>query len=375
MIIMIFKNALVCDENFALVRADLKTENGIISGTGKFGEDGIDCAGRVILPGFIDIHIHGCRGADCTDLSPGSLSVMSGYLASRGVTSFCPATMTLPEEKLAEVFENIRASSESLPGAYIHGINMEGPFISSAKKGAQDGKYILNPDAALFKRLNSVFPVKLCDIAPEMPGAEEFIKEVSKLCTVSAAHTAADYETAMRGFDAGITHVTHLFNAMTQLGSREPGTVGAAFDSKTVTCELICDGIHIAPAVLRIAFALLGENRTVVISDAMMAAGMPDGEYSLGGQTVIKKGDARLPDGTLAGSVTDLFSEFRNLISYGIPLSQVIRSLTLNPARAIGADGETGSIEPGKSADFIILNGEMDRIISVYAKGKLIFEG
>ena len=372
---MIFKNASVCDDSFKFINTDLIIEDGRFSQTAETAGEEYDCTGLVIIPGFIDIHIHGCCGADCTDLREDSVLRMSEYLASRGVTSFCPATMTLAPESLKQAFRIISASTGAEKGAYIHGINMEGPFISAAKKGAQDGRNIRLPDINLFYELNSICRVRICDIAPELPGAQEFIREVSRICTVSAAHTAADYDTAMRAFDYGITHVTHLFNAMTQFGSREPGLVGAAFDSPGVTCELICDGIHIAPATLRTAFRALGRDRTAVISDAMMASGLPDGEYYLGGQAVIKKGDARLPDGTLAGSVTDLFEEFRNLISFGIPQEQVIRSLSINPARVIGADNETGSIKAGKYADFIILNGEMNEIISVFAKGKCVFEG
>lgn len=372
---MIFKNATVCDDSFKFIKKDLIIENGRFSESAADRGEEYDCTGLVIIPGFIDIHIHGCCGADCTDLREDSVLRMSRYLATRGVTSFCPATMTLAPEDLKQAFHNISGSIGKEEGAYIHGINMEGPFISAAKKGAQDGRKIRLPDIHLFDELNSICRVRICDIAPELPGAEEFIRGVCRVCTVSAAHTAADYETAMKAFDWGITHVTHLFNAMTQFGSREPGLVGAAFDSPEVTCELICDGIHIAPATLRSAFRLLGRDRTAVISDAMMASGLPDGEYSLGGQTVIKRSDARLADGTLAGSVTDLFEEFRNLISFGIPQEQVIRSLSVNPARAIGADNETGSIKTGKYADFIILNSEMDEIISVFAKGKCIFEG
>ncbi len=372
---MIFKNATVCNDCFDFVKADLRVESDRIAEIGKIDEEGCDCTGMVILPGFIDIHIHGCNGSDCTDLNSDSVLKMSEYLASRGVTSFCPATMTLSSEELKKSFSLIGAAMGRENGAYIQGINMEGPFISREKKGAQDGKYIRNPDIAQFKELNSVCRVSICDIAPELPGADDFIKQVSKICTVSAAHTAADYAAAIKAFDLGITHVTHLFNAMTQFGSREPGLVGAAFDRENVMCELICDGIHIAPATLRAAFRILGKDRTVVISDAMMAAGLPDGEYTLGGQRVIKKRDARLADGTLAGSVTDLFEEFGKLLSFGIPIEQVVRSLSINPAIAIGADAETGSLSKGKLADLTVLNGQMNSIISVYAKGKLVYDG
>lgn len=372
---MVYKNALVyLGRDSGFKQTDLKTNGEIIEAVGNFGGEGEDCTGKVILPGFIDIHIHGCNGYDCTDGNPQSAAKMSEYLASRGVTSFCPATMTVGKDQLRASFSFIAKTMGSEKGAYIHGINMEGPFISPNKKGAQSADNILNPDINFFRELNEICPVKLVDIAPEMPGAEDFTAEAGEICIVSAAHTEIGYDQAVNAFDKGISHVTHLFNAMTQFGSREPGLVGAAFDYKKnkVMCELICDGIHISPATLRTAFSILGD-RAVVISDSMSAAGLPDGEYSLGGQTVFKRGDARLSDGTLAGSVTDLFSEFRNLISFGIPSDDVINALTLNPAASIGADGYTGSVTVGKNADFIILNREMSEIEATIVKGRRVF--
>lgn len=374
---MLYKNATVYlpDGGGVFKKTDIRTEGKIIADTGAFEGEGADCSGMVILPGFIDIHIHGCNGFDCTDGNPESAGRMSEFLASRGVTSFCPTTMTVDERLLADSFENISKTMGKENGAYIHGINMEGPFISPAKKGAQSEKYIKDPDIELFMRLNEICQVRLVDIAPERTGADEFIKEVKKICRISAAHTQASYEEAMRAFSLGVSHVTHLFNAMTQFGSREPGLVGAAFDNADddFHCELICDLIHIAPATLRAAFKILGKDKTVVISDGTAAAGLGEGEYYLGGQKVIKTDAVRLQDGTLAGSSADLFGEFRNLISVGIPFDQIIASLTVNPASAIGADGITGSIEKGKNADFVILNGDMTEIIMTVVKGKRVF--
>ena len=370
---MIIKNAIVYGADFCAAEADIEIENGKIKRIGKTEESGEDFSGCVILPGFIDIHIHGCNMADATDGKPDSAAAMSRWLATKGVTSFCPTTMTLPPQTLKECFSYIKNTMGNEEGAYIHGINMEGPFISPEKKGAQAEEHILEPDFDLFIKLNDICPVRLVDIAPEQPGADEFIEKVSKICTVSAAHTAANYAQAKAGFEKGITHATHLFNAMNGLGSREPGTVGAVFDSDNVRAELICDGIHICPATLRIAFKLLGEDRTVVISDAMMAAGLSEGEYTLGGQRVIKTDAARLPDGTLAGSCTNLFDEFRNLLSFGIPLMQAIKSVTINPAKAIGADKITGSIEEGKNADLVILSSDFQQIKAVFVKGKRAF--
>lgn len=369
---MIIKNATIFDGNFNLISADIEFEDGKIKSIGKTEKDGLDFSGCVVLPGFIDIHIHGCNMADATDGKKDSVAVMSRYLAKNGITSFCPTTMTLSADFLKECFGYIRDTMGNEDGAYIHGINMEGPFIAPEKKGAQAAEHILEPDFELFSELNEICPIKLVDIAPERNGSNEFIKKASKICTVSAAHTTADYAQGKAAVDAGITHATHLYNAMNGLTSREAGMVGAVLDSENVTAELICDGIHICPATLRITFRALGEDRTVVISDAMMAAGLPDGEYTLGGQRVIKKNAARLIDGTLAGSATNLFEEFQNLLQFGIPLKHAVKSLTINPAKAIGADKITGSIECGKSADLLILSEDFKEIKAVFVKGKKV---
>ncbi len=370
---MILKNASVCNENFEFINADIEITGEKITAVGKLDGDGTDCTGLKIIPGFVDIHIHGCNNHDCTDGSPESVAQMSRYLAAHGVTSFCPTTMTLPETELARSFSFVKSAMGNEDGAYIHGINMEGPFISPAKKGAQNEKYITLPDIEFFERLNSICPVMLCDIAPEMPGAPEFIKSAKEKCVISAAHTTADYEAVTEAISCGLSHATHLFNAMTGFGSREPGAVGAFFDDKNSCCELICDGIHIAPPVLRTAFRILGENRTVVISDSMMAAGLADGEYSLGGQAVIKSGfRATLPDGTLAGSVTNLHSELLNLILFGIPEKQALKSVSINPAASIGAENICGSIAKGKNADLVIIDNELKNISAVFVKGRRI---
>ncbi len=367
---MIIKNALVYGADFEPCKTDIEIENGIIKNIGKTDSDGLDFSGCVALPGFIDIHIHGCNMADATDCNPDSAAKMSKWLATQGITSFCPTTMTLPVETLRKCFGYISDTMGKEEGAYIHGINMEGPFIAPEKKGAQDAAHILAPDYEVFDELNSICPVKLVDIAPEQNGAEDFIKKAKEVCTVSAAHTTANYEQGKKAIDSGVSHATHLYNAMNGLTSREAGMVGAVLDSDGVTAELICDGIHICPATLRITFKALGEDRTVVISDAMMAAGLDAGEYTLGGQRVIKTDAARLPDGTLAGSATNLFEEFQNLLSFGIPVKQAIKSVTINPAKAIGVNKITGSIESGKNADLLILSDDFKEIKAVFVKGK-----
>lgn len=369
---MIIKNATVYDGDFNPVRTDIEIENGIIKSLALSSAEGLDFTGCVVVPGFIDIHIHGCNLADATDGKADSAARMSKWLASNGITSFCPTTMTLPADTLRKCFGYIADTMGKEEGAYIHGINMEGPFIAHEKKGAQDGAHIIDPDFELFCELNNICPVKLVDIAPEKDGAEEFTKKAAELCTVSAAHTTADYAKGTEAFGWGISHATHLYNAMSGLGSREPGMVGAVLDSENVFAELICDGIHISPATLRITFKALGENRTVVVSDATMSAGLEPGEYMLGGQKIYKTDAARLADGTLAGSSTNLFEEFQNLRKFGIPLRQAVKSVTINPAKAIGADKKTGSIAVGKNADLLILSEDFSQIKAVFIKGKQI---
>ncbi len=370
---MIFKNAEILNENFEFVKGDLVVENGKIAGICQCAEgEGIDCSGLKILPGFIDIHIHGTKGGDTCDASEESLQIMSENLPRHGVTSFCPTTMTLSSEELEEIFKTISLVKGKEKGAYIHGINMEGPYISLAKKGAQKAEHVRKPDIDEFKKLNDICKVSLVDIAPEEDENNAFSKEASEICTVSVAHTSADVSAARKGFKNGITHATHLFNAMTGISARVPGVAGAVFDSDTVRAEIICDGFHVAPETLRMAFRLLGEDRTIVISDSMKAADCPDGEYMLGGQTVyVHDGKALLADGTIAASTSNIFDEFRNLLSFGIPFRHAVKSCTINPARAIGQDEIAGSIEKGKNADLLLVDEKME-IKGVYIKGEKI---
>lgn len=370
---MIFKNAEILNENFEFVKGDLLIEKGKIEGivSGVQGE-GLDCAGLKILPGFIDIHIHGTKGGDTCDAKEESLQIMSENLPRHGVTSFCPTTMTLSSEELERIFQTIALVKGKEKGAYIHGINMEGPYISLAKKGAQKAEHVRKPDVEEFKKLNSICNVSLVDIAPEEDENNAFSKEASEICTVSAAHTSADVSEARKGFENGITHATHLFNAMTGISARVPGVAGAVFDSDIVRAEIICDGFHVAPETLRMAFKLLGEDRTIVISDSMKAADCADGEYMLGGQTVyVRDGKALLADGTIAASTSNIFDEFKNLLSFGIDFKHAVKSCTINPAKAIGQDKVTGSIEVGKNADLLLVDEKME-IKGVFIKGEKI---
>ncbi len=375
---MLFKNAEVMNRDFELEKADIVVENGVITSVchrrSAQGEV-YNLDGLTVIPGLVDIHIHGCAGYDVCDATPEAISAIAKQLASLGVTSFCPTTMTVSAEDIEKALINIKCCMETPPeGATILGVNMEGPYISMNKKGGQKGDFVKNPDWKQFKKFYDLSGgiIKIVDIAPECGGADELIENASLLCTVSIAHTDANYEQAKAAFGKGITHVTHLFNAMPSFNHREPGVVGAVFDDERVRAELICDGFHIHPAVLRVAFRILGEEREIIVSDSMRAAGLPDGSYPLGGQTVfVNNGQARLADGTIAGSTTNLLQEVRNLVSFGVPFRQVIKAATINPAKAIREDGRVGSIEEGKTADFVVLDKELN-LKMVVARGKIV---
>ena len=373
---MLLIHANYLDEDFRLVQGDIEIEDGKILRVGKDlprkEEDlAVDCAGSyTVVPGFVDVHIHGCAGADTCDATREALEAMAAFLLAHGVTSFCPTTMTTSRETIQAA---LLAAKDMMDhpmdgGARVVGVNMEGPFIAKERKGAQKEEDILPPDFPLFQRFyeESGGIVRLVDVAPEQPGGLDFVEKASQLCTVSIAHTTADYDQAKAAFDKGVTHATHLFNAMSGLHHRKPGVVGAVFDDSRVRGELICDGFHIHPAVLRAAFRLLGD-RALIVSDSMRANGMPEGEaFDLGGQMVtVHQGKALLPDGTIAGSVTNLHQEIKNLVSFGVPFEQAVKAATLLPARAIGLDGEIGSIAPGKRADLVVLDENLD-IAAVY---------
>lgn len=377
---MILKNAKLFNDSFEIIQADVETDGEKIARIGpKLTGTGhsIDLSGCVILPGLVDIHIHGCVGADTFDGTRDAIERMAAHLVQKGVTSFCPTTMTGSAEQIAAALSAVRDCMDRPPqGAAVLGAHMEGPYLSAGKKGAQRGDALRSPDFAEFLRLyhGCGGAIRLVDVAPECENARYFITRASEFCTVSVAHSEADYDTAMQGFQWGITHATHLFNAMTGFHHRQPGIVGAVFDSPDVRAELICDGLHLHPAVLRTAFRLLGEKRSIIVSDSMRAAGLPDGESELGGQKVfLKNGEARLADGTIAGSTTNLLDEIRNLVRFGIPLRQIVRSATINPAAAIGMDGEIGSIRKGKRANFTVLNEALNLRL-VVVRGKVAYE-
>lgn len=332
-----------------------------------------DLDGALVIPGLVDIHVHGCAGADFSDGDYAGLVRMARYLARRGVTSFAPASMTLPYDALDKAFHAAaRLHREGLAdGARLMGIQMEGPFLSREKRGSQNPAYLRLPDWDRFLRLYDAAEglLRIVDVAPELPGAVEFTRRASEKCRVSVAHTAAGYDQAAAVFDAGATHLTHLFNAMSGIHHRHPGPIGAASERENVTAELICDGIHVHPSAVRMAFRLF-PGRICLISDALRCCGMADGSYSLGGQEILLSGGvARLTGGAIAGSAADLYQCMRQAVSFGIPREQAVWAATALPARVIGRESETGAIADGRAADFVICGGELEPE-AVYLGGK-----
>lgn len=341
----------------------------------------IDAKGRLIAPGLIDVHSHGCVGEDATTSDAEGIRKMCQSVATDGVTSWLPTLMTYPLESLGASFDmlrGLRTESQGDPpawnGAEILGVNMEGPFISKAKKGAHLEEYIIPPDADFV--LSYADLIRLITIAPELEGAMDLIKKLTATTEtrVAVGHTAIGYEEALEAFDAGATEVTHLFNAMNGIHHRNPGLVGAALTRKDVYCELIADTFHINKGLFQMV-ADCKKDRLVLITDSMRAAGLPDGDYDLGGQQVHKEGiHCLLPSGTIAGSVLRLNQAVYNLYTYtDLTLPEAVACASLHPAQAIGVDARKGSIEVGKDADLILIDEDL-HIYRTMTRGVTIYE-
>ncbi|MBP3900380.1 MAG: N-acetylglucosamine-6-phosphate deacetylase [Blautia sp.] len=397
---MLITNALVYGEDFRFHRGFIQIEDGRIRKIGDEqeestlqcvpGEDVLDAGGCFAIPGLIDMHFHGCMGADFCDGTQEAIKTLAEYELQAGVTAICPATLTLPVRELKHILaagaeyrrrQLAEKAAVKVPHeAELIGINMEGPFISPIKKGAQNGAYIIPADTEIMEEFLCAGEglVKTIGLAPEEnSGFEEYIAAVKKKVHVSLAHTNADYDTAIAAIRAGADHAVHLFNAMPPLGHREPGTVGAVFDSPNVTAELICDGNHVHPAVVRSVFRVLGPERVILVSDSLRAAGLGDGTIMLGGQEVIVTGTkAVLKDGgNLAGSVTDLGKCLRIAVKeMGIALEDAVRAATANPARVLGVSQEYGTLRSGKQGDVVLLDEDL-RVKTVIKNGIIINEG
>ena len=325
-----------------------------------------DAAGNYVIPGLTDIHFHGCMGSDCCDGTVEAFQTIARYELSQGITSITPATMTMSEEVLSQICRAAKTYRDTAEenAADFCGLYMEGPFINAAKKGAQNEKYITPADTAMLNRLQDLSGnmLRTVAIAPETAGAMDFIRENSSRVNISIAHTTADYDTAKEAIACGASQLTHTYNAMPPFSHRAPGPIGAAADDDHCRAELICDGIHIHPAVVRTTFKMFGDDRIIFISDSMRAAGLADGQYDLGGQNVTVKGNlAVLEDGTIAGSVTNLMDCVRTAVhDMGIPFASAVKCAAVNPAKAVGIYDAYGSLAPGKFANIVILDKNLD---------------
>ena len=345
-------------ENFTFRPREMVCDEGIIISVKDVSEGDLSPEEKetYIIPGLVDIHSHGCVGHDTCDADPAGLKEMLAYQRKNGIFTYFPTTMTLDEERLTKICKvtaQVAAEDETIGGIYL-----EGPFISYEKRGAQNPAYIAAPDYEMIKRLDAASGgrVRFVAIAPEKDGAIDCIRQGSGSFKYSIAHTTADYDTTIEAFRAGVHHVTHLFNAMPSYSHREPGVIGAALDCEDVCVELIADGIHVHPAAVRNTFKAFGPERVILISDSCEAAGMPDGEYELGGQKVFKKGRrATLSDGTLAGSASNLMDCLKEAIRMGVPKEWAVRAATYNPAVEAGVADRVGSLTLGKKAFYSVL--------------------
>jgi len=339
----------------------------------QFAED------SYLVPGFIDLHIHGVKGSDVMDAEPGAFSIISKALAAEGVTGFLATTMTADDQAIEAVLKCMPEAMQSEDGAAILGVHLEGPFIAKEKTGAQCREKVRQPDLALIKKWQRLSgnAVKLVTLAPELPGALDFIRAVHSMgILVSAGHTNATYEETELAIQAGCSQATHLFNAMRAIHQREPGAASALLLSGDVTAELIVDGIHLHPAIVDLAYRIKGKEKLMLVTDAIRAKCMGDGQYDLGGQQVkVKQAVAMLADGTLAGSVLTMHQAIKNIVLFTqCELADAIYMASTNPARKLGIDTQKGSIAVGKDADIVILGAGLEVDFTMRG-GREVFRG
>lgn len=375
------KNVKVYIKNVGIVKTNIGTENGRIAYIGNeeniepiFETDGI------VVPGFIDEHIHGAGGADAMDGTVESLQTISEFLAREGTTGFLATTMTQSPENITNALKAVKKVREKgeYKGAEVLGVHLEGPFISPKHVGAQPLEYVATPDAELFDKYNEASgnSIKIVTLAPEVEGGLGLVKHLSNIGVVaSVGHTGGKYADVVNAVAAGAMNVTHTYNAQTGLHHREAGVVGAAMLLDELNCEMICDTIHVSVPAIKLVIKNKPHDKYTLITDAMRAKGMPDGKSELGGQEVfVNNGEARLADGTLAGSVLKMNVAVKNLVEKaGVPFTDAIDFATYNPAKNIGVLNERGTIEVGKRADLTVLNSDFE-VLYTLVNGKIVYK-
>ena len=376
-----FKNVMVYVDGEGLKKCSVKFNDRILSiGEDCLAEQIVLPDDAIVLPGFIDQHIHGAGGSDGMDGTIKDISTIANTIAGEGTTSFLVTTMTQSPENITNALTTVKNYMDMglQEGARVLGIHLEGPFIATDYKGAQPLEYVSAPDKKVFDQYNKASgnAIKIVTLAPEVDGAEEFIEHLSKNGIVaSIGHTGAKFSDVEKAIKAGAINVTHTYNAQTALHHREIGTVGSAMLFDELNCELIADTIHVSVPAMRLLIKNKPDDKITLITDAMRAKGVPDGVSELGGQTVyVKDGQARLADGTLAGSVLKMNNAIKNLVDkVKVPFTKAVDFATINPAKTLKIDNEVGSIKVGKKADFTILNSNYDVIMTI-RDGKVIYK-
>ncbi|MBQ8813412.1 MAG: N-acetylglucosamine-6-phosphate deacetylase [Lachnospiraceae bacterium] len=376
---MILKNGMIMDENFQLRRCDIQISEGQITAIGEDltdGEASVDMTGKYILPGFIDSHMHGAVGSKISDSDP-DLCAITRYEVTQGVTSIALSTVCTEYSLLLRQIDRAVEASRTCEGAKIAAIHAEGPFINRKKKGAMEESAIISPDIQKLDEMieHGCGMLKLITLAPEVPGALEVIRHAAeKGLTVSMGHTDATYDEAMAAIDAGASQSTHTFNAMRALSHREPGVLGAALTDPRVRCEMICDHTHLHPGAIKLIYRAKGADRINIISDSEHGAGINADKIEFDGEVrYIVDGVMKMEDGTIAGSASSLLFGIQNLIKDGIPLTDISKMASLNPAKTLKIDHLTGSIAVGKAADLAVLDGNYN-IDCTYVDGVCVYK-
>ncbi len=339
------------------------------------GDQVIDAQGMWVAPGMIDVHVHGGDGCDTMDATPLALETIARFFAAHGVTAFLPTTMTCPGEAITAAVENVRRSPSTPNGAAHLGVHLEGPYLNASHKGAQPATHLRNPDPAEYQQWFDSGVIRLVTVAPELDGALDMIGTgVARGIEFAVGHSSAEYACVLEAADRGLRQVTHTFNGMSPLHHREPGVLGAALSDDRLFAQIISDGIHVHPAVVKALIRAKGVDRTLLITDAMRAAGLPGGTYDLGGQEIaVHDGIARTASGSLAGSTLTMDRALRNVIEFaGLELGDALKMATTTPAATLGLSGCKGVLAPGADADIILLTQDLEVALTMVA-GRVVY--